>query len=192
MHGHPCDHLVRALFLRWLSPCTLSSGERLCSSTPRGKCQHSLLLVEKFAPVMSGSAGSLLPAASSSLDITISVHLTWELCWALHWLWKRWAKLPEHETQCGAYRLSTYIRPHLMCTPWSSSGSVLGSLMTPCLAVERMAVRAWGSLRSSVQVPDMCCQRGGSTLKCWLWPALSESHVAWQHRKQKPGAAETE
>lgn len=52
-----------------------------------------------------------------------------------------------------------------------------------------MAVRACGSLRSSVQVPDMCCQRGGPTLKCWLWPALRESHVAWQHQKQKPGAA---
>lgn len=64
--------------------------------------------------------------------------------------------------------------------------------MTQCSAVDRMAVRAFGSLRSSVLVPGMWSQRGGSTLKCWLWSALSESHVAWQHQKQKPGAAETE
>lgn len=59
-------------------------------------------------------------------------------------------------------------------------------------AADRMAVRAFGSLRSSVQVPDMWSQGGGSTLKCWLWPALSKSHAAWQHQKQKPGAAEKE
>lgn len=64
--------------------------------------------------------------------------------------------------------------------------------MTLCWAVDRMAVRAFGSLRSSVHVPDMWNQRDGSTLKGWLWPALSESHVAWQHQKQKPGVAETE
>lgn len=63
--------------------------------------------------------------------------------------------------------------------------------MTLCSAADRMAVRAFGSLRSSVQVPDMWSQRGGSTLKCWLWPALSKSQAAWQHQKQKPGAADT-